>query len=342
MRTPSHLLKNLRSNLTAVLANEYSQGQLDELVALSHALAVSSIHGKLSAGKLNVSLLGLNDSDLAYDCIADLFRRDDNGALLRIKVYFESYPFENVSDEMLLAHLRRLIFARVTQSLFRLYNEVDPGLGKILRNIKLAVSALKCFTEAEHFGDPYITPSLCDPLRELPEMDDEHLELQLRQHCIGNERIPEILAKLSLCLREQKEFSRAVRLMSVAYIIRSFFSQSAQATTEEPAAVQNLVLVDAFTTIRKVCSQVREENFPKYVGKRKIIEKQYDNYFLVIEEKLKEIVAGQNGEETSFYVRLKDLSPRLTKEEYRHKHKNILEYLSRMAYDRTVEKLKKE
>ena len=167
MPVPSHLLKNLRPNLSFVLANAHSKRQLEELVSLCHSLAVSSIRGKLASGKINTTLLGLNDSDLAYDCIADLFQRDEKGTVLHLKTYFESFLVESESDELLLAHLRRLIFARVNQGLFRLYNEADPALGKILRNIKLAIHSLGNFVEFERFGESHIAPSLCDPLHEL-------------------------------------------------------------------------------------------------------------------------------------------------------------------------------
>jgi hypothetical protein len=338
----SHLLKNLRFNLSSVLANAQSQRQLDELVLLCHSLAVSSIRGKLSSGKINTSLLGLNDSDLAYDCIADLFQRDEKGTVLHLKTYFESFSIGSASDELLLAHLRRLIFASVNQSLFRLYNEADPALGKIIRNVKLAIHSLRNFVEIKRFGESYIAPSLCDPLHELPEIEDEALQRLIRQVCNGNERIPEILAKFSLALRRQKEYSRAVRLMSIAYAIRSFFGEMQTRNQQEPVAEQALLIGDAMTVISESCCEVEEKNFRKYVGNKKVTPQNFENYFLVIEGKLKEIFVSHDGEEYSLYDQLRQLLPTLTKEEYKRKHKNILEYLSRITYKRAVEKLKKE
>jgi hypothetical protein len=342
MPVPSHLLKNLRSNLSSVLANVYSQRQLDELVLLCHSLAVSSIRGKLASGKINTSLLGLNDSDLAYDCIADLFQRDEKGIVLHLKTYFESFSIESASDELLLAHIRRLIFARVNQGLFRLYNEADPALGKILRNIKLAIHSLGNFIEIERFGESYISPSLCDPLHELPEIEGEGLQRLIRQVHNGNERIPEMLAKLSLSLRRQQEYSRAVRLMDIAYAIRSIFGEMQTQNQQEPVAKQALLMGDAMTAINESCREVEEKNFRKYVGKKKVSPQNFENYFLVIEGKLKEIFVGHDGEDSSLYDQLRQLLPMLTKEEYKRKHKNILEYLSRITYKRAIEKLKRE
>ena len=338
----SHLFKNLRSDLSSVLSNVHSQRQLDQLVQRCHSLALSSIRGKMSSGKINTSLIGLNDSDLAYDCIADLFQRDEDGALLHLKTYFESFSVETASEELLLAHLRRLIFARVNQSLFRLYNEADPALGKILRNIKLAMHAFGNFVEIERFGDTFIAPSLCDPLTQLPEIEEEEFQRLIQRVGSGNVRIPEILAKLSLSLRRQKEYSRAIRLMTLAYAIRSFFGEIETKKHEEPAIHQTLLIGDAISVIKESCREVSAKNFAKYVERKKVTPEHYEQYFLVIEGKLSEILIGHDGEEYSFFVQLRKLFPALTKEEYRRKHKNILEYLSRMAYERAIEKLKRE
>ena len=342
MPVSSHLLQNLRFNLSSVLTNAHSKRQLEELVLLCHSLAISSIRSKLASGKINTSLLGLNDSDLAYDCIADLFQQDEKGIVLHLKTYFESFSIESASDELLLAHIRRLIFARVNQGLFRLYNEADPTLGKILRNIKLAIHSLGNFFEIERFGESYIAPSLCDPLHELPEIGGEELQRLVQEVCNGNERIPEILAKLSSSLRRQKEYSRAVRLMSVAYAICSFFGEMQTRNQQEPVVEQALLIGDIVAVIRESCREVKGKNFSKYVGKKKVAAQHFEHYFFVIEEKLTETLGGHDGEDYSLFDQLSKFLPTLTREEYKRKHKNILEYLSRITYELTVEKMKKE
>ena len=342
MAAPPFLLKNLRGNLSSLLSNAYSPRQLDEMVLLCHSLAVTSIRGKLASGKISTSLLGLNDSDLAYDCIADLFQRDETGKVIHLNTYFESFLVETASDEALLAHLRRLIFARVNQSLFRLYNETDPSLGKIIRNIKLAIHTFGNFVDIDKFGESYIAPSLCDPMLELAEIEQDALQRLIQQACRGRERIPEILARLSSALRQQKDNSRAVRLMAVAYAVRSFLGETELQTNEEPAVERSLLIGDALSVIRESCREVRAKNLPKYVGKMKVTQQHYEQYFLVIERRLKEIFIGHDGEDYSLFDQLSKLLPALTSEEYKRKHKNILEYLSRITYERARENLKNE
>lgn len=342
MSPPSQLLRNLRPILSLTLKNTYSQRELDDLIKLCHSLAVSSVRGKLQTGKIDLNHFGLNDSDLAFDCIADLFQRDENGALLHLTTYFESIFVEDASDEALLAHLRRLIFARVNQGLFRLYNEIDPGLGKILRNIKIALHSFGNFTELERFGEHYVVPSFCNPLLHLPEIREEGITDMLRETCSGSERIPDLLAALNSILRKQKEFSRAVRLMAVAYAFRSFFSQSQTDTLSQPQSDQSLLIDDAIRAIHQSCQKVKELNFPQYVSKQKVTSSQYDLYFIAIEDKLKEVIVGPNGEDGSLFDQLKKHESNLTKEQYKRNHKNILEYLLRAARKSVLEELSKE
>ena len=161
----------------------------------------------------------LNTSDLAYDCIAELFRRDNDCDLIRIRTYFESIDIEASTDQELIVYLRRLVFSSVNQSLVRIYNSFDPHLGKILRNLKLSAQNLGTFTEIDRLGEQCLVPQLCDPLFHLPVVELDRLQAELSSRLRGTERIPEILSALSRYLREQSEHSRQVPLLRLALAI---------------------------------------------------------------------------------------------------------------------------
>ena len=161
-------LSGLREILSAVLTSRHTRTQLHQFVAYCNSIALTLIQSKIASGTIQTRHFGLSAADIAFDAVADLFREDDDGNLVQIKAYFESIDWEKSEDEELLIHLRRLVFMRTNQGLFRMFQEVDPGLGKILRNTKLAIAALNTFVETDHFGEPCIAPSLCDPLVRLP------------------------------------------------------------------------------------------------------------------------------------------------------------------------------
>jgi hypothetical protein len=325
-----------------VLSSSFSAPQLNDLVKLCHSIAVISLWNKSASGKLNLDLIGLHHNDLGYDCIADLFSRNEKGELIQLKTYFEGVPLDSVSDEALLAHLRRLVFSSVNQSLFRLFVEVDPSLAKILRNTKIAVNTLGNFVEVERFGEVCIAPTLCETLEHLDDIDPKLLESQLSGMLKGDERIPELLCKLSLYLRQQSDFKRLVSLVSVANIFRSLFSQAIEAETGdyESTADRELLIEEVLGVIRKVSGEVREEMLPKYVGRGRTDTETFAKYFAVIELHLADTIIGENGEDPSFYQALEALLPGLKFEEYRKTHKNILEYMAKTVRKRVLRALR--
>ncbi len=329
----------LKQLISSVITEKPPSRSINEFVFLCRKIALVLIRRKLNSGRLHSGFFKSSPDDLAIDCIADLFQQDDSGTLIQIKTYFESLSLENISEKDLLTHLRRLVFARVNQSIFRMYNEADPALGKILRNIKLSLEALTNFTEIERFGEQCVAPCACATLEHLPEADRNDLERELRQNANGSEHIPALMAKLSVYLRGQTLHSRVVPLMMLAMIFRSLYSEVPEmnvATINDQFTVS-----DASGILRGICMQVMNETEPKYVGKGKIGAFIFKKYFEVIEENLNATIIQQNGERMSFYASLKSLIPDLTEKEYRKNHKSRIEYLARIAHKRAVKELRK-
>ncbi|MFA6455741.1 MAG: hypothetical protein WCW40_02875, partial [Bacteroidota bacterium] len=154
---------DLRGTITAILSGTVTREQVNDIISLSHAFALILLRKKLTAGKLNLSLIHLDLHDLAYDCIADLFRMDDDHTLIQLSSYFGSLPLHQLSDVQMVDHLRRIVFSKVNQGIFRIYFEHDPSLGKILRNIRITVQTLHTFIETDRFGESLLVPSFIDP-----------------------------------------------------------------------------------------------------------------------------------------------------------------------------------
>jgi hypothetical protein len=307
----------LRPIINTVLERNPSPNSINELIFLCRKIALVHLRRKAVTGRLHPDICTMPLDDLAIDCIADLFQQDDDGNIVQVRSYFEGLPIENISDEDLLTHLRRLICGRVNQSIFRIYNEMDPSLGKILRNMKLAVQALYNFDMVDRFGENCIIPSNCKSFEQLPVVDRAELESQLRKYANGSESIPELMAILSRYLREQTENSRIVPLTAVAFIFRSIYSNRIDMETGETFIEDQFIVGDTTSIIQEVCSRMMSENEAKYVRKKK------------------------DGERSSFYESLSSLIPGMTKEEYRKRHKAKIEYLARLTHRRAIKELKK-
>jgi hypothetical protein len=333
----TELLKGLRGTLLAALADPPDGRELNRFIDICHALAFSSIHAKAARGRLYQEG-SRNYTDLAYDCIGDLFQRDEQGRLLRIKAYFDSFDIARATDEDLLAHLRRLVFSAVNQGLFRIYNDIDPAIGKILRNTKLAVNSLQTFTEAERLGEPCIQPTLCEGLEHLPVMELEILQAELARVTSGKELIPEILSKLSLLLRRQSEYARLVPLITLARAVRGLYAM--KQLPPPPEAGEPPLTNDVVVACRWASYVVRKKAEESYVARKKVSPELLEKYFVAIDEYLSGKLDG-GPTDLSLYESLSRLLPRMKKGEYNRRHRARVEYLSRQIERLALDRLRK-
>lgn len=309
---------------------------------MCHALALAYVRSKIARSQLHPDRFGLSPSDIALDCIADLFRQDSDGCMVQITTYFEGINFEETSDTDLLSHLRRLVFSKVNQGLFHLYSEHDPGFGKILRNIKLSVNGLHNFVELEQFGEVCIVPALCDTLEHLPPALSENLESELHQRVKGDEHIPGLLSHLALYLRTQTDHSRIVGLNAVAGIFRSMYGRLRFPEPESTPAENRLLEDDIRRVVKEACSTLQKKSHRRYVKQKHVPLEIFQDYFRVIETGLLLKYVEQDGQDFSLYSGLRNLIPGLTRESYQKEHRSNLEYLLSLTEKKVVDLLKAE
>ncbi len=330
----------VKSLLQSVLDRDPSPACVARFFDLCRRMAAVYLRRKVLAGKLYPDLCSISVDDLAADCVADLFAVDESGRFYELCTYFETVSIQESCEEELLIRLRRLIVAKANRGIFRSLNEADPSLGKILRNIKLALQALGSFTLMERFGEPCLVPAMSDTLEHLPAIDRPELECAFLQSSGANNDIPSLLARLARLLTEQSERSRIVPLMSVALIFRSYYfsGRGAEAQEELP---REFTVSDSMAIMREACSVVKEKAGRSYVAKGKVEVDLLDKYFMVIEESLKRTILENDGQDYSYYDRLRTLIPGLTKEEYFSRHRSKLEYLGNLAHKRAIKELRK-
>jgi hypothetical protein len=282
----------------------------------------------------------LSTVDLAYDCIAELFQRVENGDLIRIRTYFESIDIEAITDQEVLFYLRRLVFSAVDQGLIRIYSNLDPHLGKILRNLRLSIQNLGTFAEISRLGEQCLVPQLCEPLSHLPVVDLDLLQVELSSRLRGVERIPEILSALSRYLREQSEHSRQVPLVRLALAIRWLYAVRQNPSDLSHPADEPLAQEDLLTIIQASCSEIRRSLVDGYAANGKVSIETADNYMEAIQRYLKgKLDCGDPH--LSLFESLRSLIPTLTKAGYDREHRSRMEYLARKTEKSVVQSLRK-
>jgi hypothetical protein len=326
--SPSPLLTGLPENLSALIRESASPARIHAVVRVAHSLARAYLARRQNSEYL-AQTHGLDRNQLAYDCIAELFQRDDAGSFVQIRAYFLPIPIDETSPEQLLLHLQRLVFSKAQHALFRMHQEADPALGKILRNIKASLVSLRQFTESERFGSPCIAPALCETLAHLPPPDDGVLEERLGDLIRGDERIPEMLGRLSQYLRDQEEHSRIVPLLTVARLFQSAYARKRLTSASGHAEELNVTEIDCRSIIADSCRRVRARQGARYVRLSKLSDETLDMYLGLIEDSLSRRFVYNDAGESSLFEDLRSRIPDLTASDYHNTHKAKLEYLNK-------------
>jgi hypothetical protein len=329
--------------IKAAISDTPSRQSQTELFLLCRKIAEIHLRRRIFNGKLDLRFFSVSSvEDLATDCIADLFQQDERERLLQVRAYFEGIDPAEISPELMLQHLRRLVCGRVQQSLFRLYGEIDPSFAKIIRNIKLAVQSLHNFELRERMSETYLVPAMTDPADHLPEIPADQLDLILSQHLSPSDSIPAMLAKISLCVREQTAYSRCLPLFRIALIIRTVYTGGFGHTgSEEPKMEERLLPQEVVAIVRQECVKLKEEMEPKYVGRGTISSELFLNYLRAVETTIIESLSGTGNNGESLYDNFAvQYGGTLTRAEYRRQHRTKIEYFQRIVLKRARRQLR--
>ncbi len=128
----------------SICSSKYTEPELTEFVKILHAIAFSYLKYQHASGR-RIRWDGNRYSgdleDMALDCVAGLFRRNENGEFIKLTKYFVPYAnnLHEFTNAEVLALLKRLVIKKTKQELGRLFKERDPGMAKTLRNLKLTI-----------------------------------------------------------------------------------------------------------------------------------------------------------------------------------------------------------
>ncbi len=152
---------DLSNLVSSICSGDYKEPELTEFVNLVQKISLSYLKYQEVIGKhirwernKNVSEL----EDLALDCVAGLFMRNEEGKFIQFKKYFErsSADILEIEDAEIMVLLRRLIIKKTKQELSRIFKERDPEGAKIVRNIKVAIKSASDFDSFREMGREYI------------------------------------------------------------------------------------------------------------------------------------------------------------------------------------------
>lgn len=326
----------------AILSGSYTPYDVREFVQLCYLVARPHISWKIHSGKLNLSRFGISEEDAVYDCLADVFRRDASGTFVEINTYFrrEVNNLDAASAERLLMQLRRLVIGKVNDNLVRLYSEADPALGKILRNIKLALTTEAGLQQAVRFNETCLVPAGMDPLAHKPPFTIEALRAAVAGVILIHDPVPEMLRKLRALLVEQQQHQRIVPLVWVGLVFKEIYALGWE-PVEEAVDLDDAIEADRLNAlVEKICGQLNAQLRKTYVETGKLTEGLLEGYCCALRKVLQGSYLDEHLDGSTFYEYLREHFPDLTRESYRTEHKATLEYIVKLGKSRLREELR--
>ncbi len=152
---------NLADLVSRICQGDYQELELTQFVNLVQKVSLSylkyqEVIGKHIRWERNKNVGELDD--LALDCVAGLFMRNEQGEFIQLKKYFcqGTTDVDELDDAEILVLLRRLVIKKTKQELSRIFKERDPEGAKIVRNIKVAIKSSSDFSSFREMGREYV------------------------------------------------------------------------------------------------------------------------------------------------------------------------------------------
>lgn len=341
--TKQHQQGEIRPLLETILSAHYSQFHLREFVELCYFIALPLVRKKITTGRLKPDRLGMNEGGIVYDCLADIFQRDVNGRLVQLEQYINvlDTPFEHLSETDTFIALRRLIFGAINRHIPRLYADLDPALGKILRNIKLAVDRSELFEFAQVFGETCLSARNLELQIGHPPWSTRDLTLEFSRIVTLNDNIPAILTKLYGMMLSRSDVQRRVPLIAVALLVKETYALGWEQTDSDSTVVDATDGRSLQSLVENACERVWNESRESYLASGKKSEAEYGAYLRALKEIL--LASANNMDaDSSYFSILRTHMGGLTEEEYRQNHRSVLEYMVRRTRKRLRSELRAE
>lgn len=324
--------QNIILLLREVVSDNASSSQITELVRVAHHIAVTRLKQMVSSGKLHLQSFPLSLESVAFDCIAELFARNEQQQFVELKEYFIGEQTLDKLNEEAVQHFRALVFRTLHDGIFRLYRENDPILSKILRNIKIAIHKESTIQEYDRFGITHLfSCSLSERNDNLPGIEVEEVERLLSGMTSSGINAHRYLLCIFDFLNSQETYRRSISLIDIAIVYKRLLLKNNEfAHTVD--MIDSEVLSSDTLNIVTTSINIAEKNLrTRYVNNGKITSEIFNQYFSAINEILQDTFIHNDGSTQSYFDYLIVQIPDLEYEEYRLHHRSHFEYMVKLA-----------
>ena len=322
----------IKNIIASTLSEKPDRHAVNELVDECYRLALAYLQKKARSGYLLPHLFGLTLEDLALDCFADLFQRDEEGNFNLLHQYFNSVEWKDENDHDVYIVLRRLIFSKVNEGLFRRYREADPTLAKIIRNIKDAVKADANLYLTRYNGSAWlILGEEGTEMNNLPIAPVEVLEAHLISYLCRSASSHELVSSFIKFIDEQPYYCNGYPVTGFAQAIRAAYVHVGETATVVEEPDQLLRPEEVEQAIQHATQKVQSVMHESYVKKGKVCLSTFETYFKTVQDILTSQFVRDANPVGSYFDALQTYIPGLSRGSYSSEHRNILEYITKLS-----------
>lgn len=308
-----------------------SQSQLNNVIEKSYRIALKYLQfHRLKIAKL-ISNQDLTLQELAIDCIAGMFVKENNSELISLKQTFNNWEPVIKTEDDCIYFLNRVVASRVEQHIFKLIKEADPFFSKLLDSVNYLIK-VGGYSKIYFLGKTFITETSEDKFEKcfIPTEEFEKLSTTLFQ----NKKT--LLTDLFDHLKNQTNYNSAIPLNNLInrlkHINFSDYLISEYVNSEIKKIEVNEIVDDGFNfAIDKLLNS--------YVEKGKLDSKEKSAFELALKEMSNDLSDG--GINPGLYRYLSPHLPGLSEIDYKSKYHNILEYLLKVMKNKIADQLTK-
>jgi hypothetical protein len=275
--------KKLKSILTTIYESRQSEKTITELVHLSRTIISGYLINTKSSIIQLIRLYGLSLSDISYDCLGELFKRNEKGNYQTFTKFFSSLrtPVEGISEKELFFAFKGLLIQVTDAHIARLYSKIDPAGSKIQRNIKDTLPKVDFFTAGKNVNGIYLIAKSSSNTSKLPYIKLDNIERDFLSIANGKMTTKKLLKILYDIISEQQNIRKEIYLTDAVNLFKKIYSVETKYALDEefiPDGCRNDYKSDEIEhnqIIEKVLNKVNDK-IDVYLSKEKITADQKD------------------------------------------------------------------
>ena len=220
--------ENLKRDLLQLLDGSLGESDITKFVHFCRALCQAHLVHVRSSVFLLASQHGLTITDLAYDCIAETFARNEHGCFHHLEDFVGSLrdEIQKLSETEVLFAFRAFLTRVVDAQLARLYAQSDSEGAKIHRCIRVAAGRSDKFALVKDLRGCVLQLKDGDAFSHLPGFPLDELEQMFLADARTRHSIPQLLSYLYDALVNQSSYRRSIPVTDVVRLVKKVHMES--------------------------------------------------------------------------------------------------------------------